>query len=130
MNQKKESFTTAASLRDAARRNGLAATLVAAVATLLLAGALAGCSHKLVAPGGGVVRVYPSADALGKMHQMKREGGAMGMLGELSSGLIAKEVPANTPVRIISRSPDAAEIEVTGGPNKGLHGFVAPQDLD
>ena len=130
MDQKKESFTTAARVRSAASRKGVAATLAAAVTALLLAGVLAGCSHKLVAPGGGVVRVYPSTDALGKMRQMKREGGAMGMLGELGSGLIAKEVPANTPVRIISRSPDAAEIEVTGGPNKGLHGFVAPQDLD
>ena len=130
MDQKKENFTAAGSVRSAAKGKGLAATLVAAAATLLLAMVLAGCSHKLVAPEGGVVRVYPSADALGKVSQMKHQGGAIGMLGELGSGLIAKEVPANTPVRIISSTPDADEIEVTGGPNKGLHGFVAPKDVD
>ncbi len=92
---------------------------------------LAGCGHKLVAHNGETtVSVYASREQFDKVHSMKSEGGAAGMLGGIGESILAKKVDANTPVKIISSDNQAAMIEVLDGPNKGFQGYVAKDDVD
>lgn len=109
------------------RRGGFGSTVAAAIFCAL---ALAGCGHKLVAAGDNhTVKVYPDEATFEKVKGFKRQGGPMGMLGGLGENFIAREVDNETPVRIISSDSEGAMIEVTDGPNKGLQGFVAKDNV-
>lgn len=101
---------------------------VAAILGMLL---LAGCGHKLVvAQGEHTVAVYPDKTAFDRVRSMKKMGGPVGMLGGLGENLVAKQVDDRTPVRIISTDSEGAQVEVLAGPNKGLKGFVAKENVD
>jgi hypothetical protein len=92
---------------------------------------LAGCGHKLVAAHGEhTVAVYPDKTAFDRVQSMKKMGGPVGMLGGLGENLVSRKVNDQTPVRVISTDPEGAQVEVLGGPDKGLKGFVAKENLD
>jgi hypothetical protein len=89
-----------------------------------------GCQHKVVAVGDEhTVKLYPDEATYEKVKGMKKEGGAMGMLGGLGEGFMAKQLDNNTPVRIISSDSEGAQVEVIDGPNKGMQGFVAKENV-
>jgi hypothetical protein len=97
----------------------------AAVAAALTA---VGCSHRVVAsPGEHSVKLYHDEATYEKIKEVKNQGGPMAMLGALGEGLVSKELDNNTPIRIISRDSEGAQVEVTDGPLKGAQGFV-PRD--
>lgn len=97
---------------------------------LLAAFALGACGHKLVAdPGQHSVAVYSDASVLEQINELRREGGAAAMLGNLGEKLAAPRLPEGTPVKILRRDPKACEIEVTAGSQAGLRGFVAPANV-
>jgi hypothetical protein len=105
------------------RRNLLA--IVGLIA--LIAG---GCQHRVVASGGEhTVKVYPDEATYEKVKGMKKEGGAMGMLGGMGESFVVKQLDNNTPIRIISSDSEGAQIEVTDGPNTGVQGFVAKDNV-
>jgi hypothetical protein len=92
---------------------------------------LAGCSHKLVAHNGdSTVNVYPSKEQFDKVESMKSQGGVAGMFGGVGESMLAKKVDNHTPVKVLSSDTDGASIEVTDGPNQGLKGYVAKDNLD
>ena len=89
-----------------------------------------GCQHRVVAAGDEhTVKLYQDEATYEKVKSMKKEGGAMGMLGGMSETFMAKQLDNNTPVRIISSDSEGAQIEVIDGPNKGLQGFVAKENV-
>ena len=97
----------------------------------ILALVASGCQHKVVATGDEhTVKLYPDEATYEKVKGMKKEGGAMGMLGGLGEGFMAKQLDNNTPVRIISSDSEGAQIEVTDGPNKGMQGFIAKENVN
>jgi hypothetical protein len=90
--------------------------------------ALAGCGHKLVAHDGDTtVSVYPDESTFTKLANLKSQGGVGGMIGGLGTGIAAKQVDDNTPVRIINSDDRGSQVEVLDGAFKGLQGFV-PKD--
>ena len=97
----------------------------------LIALVVGGCQHRLVASGNEhTVKVYPDEATYQKVKSLKKEGGALGMLGGLGETFMAKEVDNNTPVRIISSDSEGTQIEVTDGPNKGAQGFVPKENVN
>ena len=99
---------------------------IAALAALIASG----CQHRLVATGDEhTVKLYPDEATYEKVKGMKKEGGALGMLGGMGENFIARQLDNNTPVRIISSDSEGAQIEVTDGPNKGMQGFVAKENV-
>jgi len=89
-----------------------------------------GCQHRVVATGDEhTVKLYPDEATYEKVKGMKKEGGAVGMLGGMGESFMAKQLDNNTPVRIISSDSEGAQVEVTDGPNKGVQGFVAKQNV-
>jgi len=96
----------------------------------LIALIAAGCQHRVVAEGDEhTIKLYPDEATYEKVKGMKKEGGAMGMLGGMGESFVVKELDNNTPVRIISSDSEGAQIEVTDGPNKGVQGFVASRNV-
>ena len=96
-------------------------TIVICAFTIGAALAMAGCGHKLVAHNGeSTVAVYPDEDTFSKLNDLKKQGGVGGLIGGVGSGLAAKQVDNNTPVRIISSDDRGAQIEVLDGSSKGL----------
>ena len=92
--------------------------------------ALAGCGHKLVAHNGdSTVAVYPDENTFTKLADLKKQGGVGGMIGGLGTGLAAKQVDNNTPVRIVSSDDNGSQVEVLDGAFKGLQGFVAKDNV-
>jgi hypothetical protein len=90
-----------------------------------------GCGHKLVAHSGETtVSVFPSKKDFDNVMSMKSRGGAEGMVGGLGETFMAKKVDENTPVKVLSSDAEGAEIEVLKGPNAGLHGYVAKDNVD
>jgi hypothetical protein len=108
--------------------------IVRFAARLVLIGALfgiAGCSHKLVGRGGETtVSVFPSKKDFDNVMSMKSRGGAEGMVGGLGETFIAKKVAENTPVKVFSSDSEGDEIQVLEGPNAGLRGYVAKDNVD
>ena len=99
----------------------------AALAAAMLA---AGCSHRVVANAGEhTVKLYRDEATFEKIKDLKKQGGPMAMLGNLGEGFAAKELGDNTPIRIISRDSEGAQVEVTDGPDKGATGFVARNNV-
>jgi hypothetical protein len=102
-----------------------AVTLMAALISIT------GCGHKLVAHNGDTtVSVFSSKKDFDNVMSMKSRGGAEGMVGGLGETLMAKKVAENTPVKVFSSDAEGAEIEVLKGPNTGLRGYVAKDNLD
>jgi hypothetical protein len=113
------------------RSSALSSRLMIGAAVIAMALAAAGCGHKLVASNGAqTVKVYPDEDTYHKVESMKTKGGPVGMLGGLGENLLAKDVAANTKVRIVSSDANGSQIEVLDGPDKGLKGFVAKANVD
>jgi hypothetical protein len=99
----------------------------AAVAAIML---LPGCSHRVVAsPGQHTVRLYRDEATYEKIKDLKKQGGTIGMLGQMGEGFVTKEIDNHTPIRIISQDSEGAQIEVTDGPDKGAQGFVASDNV-
>jgi hypothetical protein len=108
------------------RVSKLSAAVLAAVAIAVLAG----CGHKLVARGDDhTVKLYPNEATYMKIKGLKKEGGPMAMLGGMGESMATREVDNNTPVRIISTDDQGAMVEVTDGPNKGVQGFAAKENV-
>lgn len=98
---------------------------------VLAAMAVAGCSHKLVATGSDhTVKIYPDEATFEKVKQMKAAGGPSAMLGGLGESFMTKDLDNHTPVRVISSDAEGAQVEVIDGPQKGVQGFVAKENLD
>lgn len=95
-----------------------------------LALGLAGCGHKLIAHNGDpMVNVYANRQQFDKVMSMKSQGGAAGLLGGLGENMLARKIPNNTPVKVLSTDDEGAVIEVTDGPDKGVQGYVAKDNL-
>jgi hypothetical protein len=91
----------------------------------------AGCTHKLVGRSGETtVNVFPSKKDFDNVMSMKSRGGAEGMVGGLGESFMAKKVPENTPVKILSSDPEGDDIQVLEGPNQGLRGYVAKDNVN
>lgn len=89
---------------------------------------VAGCGHRVVAsPGEHTVKLYRDEATYERIKELKKQGGPIGMVGQLGEGLVTKELDNHTPVRIISSDSEGAQVEVTDGPDKGAKGFV-PKD--
>jgi hypothetical protein len=109
-------------------RNSRPLFILCVIGLALLA---AGCGHRLVAaPGQQTVSVYPDEDTYLRLAKLKKEGGMAGMLGGLGENFTAKQVDDKTPVKILSSDENGSMVEVTGGPSKGLKGFVAKNSVD
>jgi ABC-type oligopeptide transport system substrate-binding subunit len=92
--------------------------------------ALAGCSHKLVGHSGETtVSVYPSKNDFDSLTSMKSRGAAGQMMGGIGETFIAKKVAENTQVKILSSDAEGAEVEILQGPNAGLRGYVAKDNV-
>lgn len=105
----------------------LAGVITLAAALLVIAG----CTHKLVARGGETtVNVFSSKQDFENLMSMKSRGGAEGIVGGLGETLMAKKVAENTPVKILSSDSEGADIQVLEGPNAGLRGYVAKDNVD
>jgi hypothetical protein len=104
------------------------AGVVALIGPLL---GIAGCTHKLVGRGGETtVNVFSSKKDFDNVMSMKSRGGAEGIVGGLGETFMAKQVAANTPVKIISSDSEGADVQVLEGPNAGLRGYVANDNVD
>ena len=93
--------------------------------------ALAGCTHKLIGRGGETtVNVFPSKHDFDNVMSMKSRGGAEGMVGGLGETFMAKKVAQDTPVKILSSDSEGDDIQVLQGPNAGLRGYVAKDNVE
>ena len=93
--------------------------------------ALAGCTHKLVGRSGETtVNVFPSKHDFDNVMSMKSRGGAEGMVGGLGETFTAKKVAQDTPVKILSSDSEGDDIQVLEGPNAGLRGYVANDNVE
>jgi hypothetical protein len=96
----------------------------------ILAG-LVGCSHKLIGRGGETtVDVFLSKKDFETVMSMKSQGGAEGMVGGLGESFMAKKVAENTPVKVLSSDSEGDDVQVLEGPNAGLRGYVAKDNVD
>jgi hypothetical protein len=90
-----------------------------------------GCSHKLVGHGGETsVSVFPSKREFDNVMSIKSRGGAEGMVAGFGENLIAKKVAQDTRVKILSSDSEGYEIQVIQGPDTGLSGYVARENVD
>lgn len=108
-------------------------TVNVALAAILFIGAigLVGCGHKLVAHSGDTtVPVYPSKDAFDKVKSLEKQGGPAGLIGGLGETMVAKKVDDKTPVKVLSSDDEGAQVEVLDGPNKGMQGYVAKDNVN
>ncbi len=106
-------------------RIALAAVLVSALFTVT------GCSHKLVGHSGeATVSLFASKKDFDNVMSMKSRGGAEGMIGGGLESIMARKVTENTRVKILSSDSEGDEIQVLDGPNAGLRGYVAKDNVD
>ena len=92
---------------------------------------IAGCSHKLVSRGGETtVNVFPSKKDFDNVMSMKSKGGAEGMVGGLGESFMAKKVAQDTAIKILSSDSEGDDIQVLEGPDTGLRGYVAKDNVD
>ena len=108
------------------------------IAILLVALAVSGCSHRVVAADGRqTVKVYQSEEvykaavdiqkAMGRQ-KTDAEEKFVGFLNMLADHEY-KEAAGETRVRIISKDAVGAKVELLEGPNQGYIGFVRTEDL-
>jgi hypothetical protein len=109
-------------------------TIVRITVALTLIGALsilAGCAHKLVGHNGETtVSVFRDKKDFDDVMSMKSRGGAEGMVGGLGESFMARKVAGNTPIKILSSDSEGADIQVLEGPDAGLRGYVAKDNVD
>jgi hypothetical protein len=92
---------------------------------------VAACSHKLVGHGGeATVSVFNSKKDFENVMSMKSHGGAEGMVSGLGESIMAKKVAENTRVKILSSDSEGDEIQVLDGPNAGLRGYIAKDNVE
>jgi len=92
---------------------------------------ITGCGHKLVGRGGETtVSVFPTKKDFDTVMSLKSQGGAQGMVGGLGETFMAKKVAGNTPVKVLSSDSEGYEVQVLQGPNAGLLGYVAKDNVD
>lgn len=104
------------------------AGLLALIGTVL---GMVGCTHKLIGRGGETtVNVFSSKKDFENVMSMKSRGGAEGIVGGLGETFMAKKVAENTPVKILTSDSEGAEIQVIEGPDAGLRGYVAKDNLN
>lgn len=104
---------------------------VLALGALLCVAMLAGCGHKLVAHNGeSTVNLYTDRQQFDKVTQMKSQGGAGALLGGLGESMLAKKIPDNTPVKVVSTDDEGAVVQITQGPDAGVQGYVSKDNLD
>jgi hypothetical protein len=104
---------------------------LATALTLVTAVLIAGCSHKLIGRGGDTtVNVYPSKKDFDNVMSLKSRGGAEGIAGELGQTFMANKVSENTQVKILSSDAEGADVQVLEGPNAGLRGYVAKDNVN
>ena len=108
--------------------------IVRTAAAVTLVGALfsiAGCTHKLVGRAGETtVSVFPSKKDFDSVMSMKSRGGAEGMVGGLGETFMAQKVGENTRVKVLSSDTEGEDIQVLEGPEAGLRGYVAKDNVD
>lgn len=105
--------------------------LVLGVVIIIVAMALAGCGHKLVAHGGDTtVPVFPDKDSFERLKQLQSQGGPAGMIGGLGASLVARKVDNGTPVKVVTSDEEGCQIEVLDGASKGLRGYVSKDSVD
>jgi hypothetical protein len=105
--------------------------IAGAVVLISLIIGIAGCTHKLIGRGGETtVHVFSSKKDFESVMSMKSRGGAEGIFGGLGETFMAKQVAENTPVKILSSDSEGADIQVLEGPNAGLRGYVAKDNVD
>jgi len=115
--------------RAEVRRRIVKITVAVTLMCVLLGSA--GCGHELVGRGGETaVNVFSSKKDFENLMSMKSRGGAEGIVGGLGETLMAKKVAENTPVKILSSDPEGDDIQVLEGPNAGLRGYVAKDNVD
>jgi hypothetical protein len=91
---------------------------------------VAACGHKLVAdPGHHTVRIYLDEQSYQRLRELKnalkkQPGPFAGMVAGMGEQVMSKELPSETPVKVVSQDATGAVVEVTSGPNKGMRGFV------
>jgi hypothetical protein len=92
---------------------------------IMLAMAIAGCTHRLVAPPGETaVLIFPDRQSVTKVEQMIKEDGMLGAVAAAGETAKAKPIVDGTRVKVLSRDEYSVEVVVARGPYKGLHGFV------
>jgi hypothetical protein len=104
-----------------------------AIAVILMGAlfSITGCSHKLVGRGGETtVSVFPTKKDFDNVMSLKSQGGAEGMVGGFGETFMAKKVAGDTPVKVLSSDSEGDEIQVLQGPNAGLRGYVAKDNVD
>jgi hypothetical protein len=106
--------------------------VLVSAALALLVGA---CGHKLVPePGQHTVRIYPDEQSYQRLREIKnalkkQPGPFAGMVAGMGEQALSRELPIDTPVKIVSQDSVGAVVEVTSGPNKGVRGFVPIANL-
>lgn len=98
---------------------------------IFLLSSLVGCGHKLVAHNGDTtVNLYANKNQFDKVMSMKSQGGPAGIFGGIGESMLAKRIDNNTPVEVLSTDNEGATVRITDGPQKGLEGYVAKDNLD
>ncbi|MBV8054806.1 MAG: hypothetical protein JO071_06140 [Deltaproteobacteria bacterium] len=108
--------------------------IVRIAAAITLMGTLVsiiGCSHKLVGRGGETtISVFASKKDFDNVMSLKSRGGAEGMMGGFGETFMAQKVASDTPIKVLSSDSEGCEIQVLQGPNAGLRGYVAKDNVD
>jgi len=109
-----------------------------AIGISLVAFAVSGCSHRVVAADGRqTVKVYQSEEVYKAAVDIRKAMGRqkndaeekfVGFLNSLADHEY-KEVAGETRVRIISKDALGAQVELLEGPHQGYIGFVRTEDL-
>jgi transcription antitermination factor NusG len=87
-------------------------------------------SNKLVVAGNQQsIPMYTDEQSYLKVSGMKQQGGVEGMAGQVANGMEAKSVEPDTPVKVISKDDNGAQVEIIAGPLKGQTGFVPAQNV-
>ncbi|HVC44774.1 MAG TPA: hypothetical protein VND20_08140 [Candidatus Binataceae bacterium] len=98
---------------------------------IVIALALAGCGHKLVAHNGDTtVAVYPDRASFDHLKSMQSQGGPAGLLGGVGASMVTRKVDDGAPIKILSSDDEGCEIEVLDGASKGLRGYVSKDSVD
>ena len=91
---------------------------------------ISGCSHRLVGHGGETtISVFNSKKDFDNVMSMKSRGGVSGLAGGVGENLMSRKVGQDTQVKILSSDSEGYEIQVVDGPNAGLRGYVAKDNV-
>jgi hypothetical protein len=92
---------------------------------------VSGCGHKLVGHNGETtVSVFNSKKDFDNVMSMKSRGGVSGLAGGVGENLVARKIPQDANVKILSSDSEGYEIEVLEGAEAGLRGYVAKDNVE